>query len=237
MRLNQYIALHTGISRRRADQLIKDEKVLVNNGPASLGHIVSDQDKVVVNGLEIKIKPKITTIILNKPVGYVVSRNGQGSKTIYDLLPPELHNLKPVGRLDKDSSGLLLLTNNGTLANELTHPSNKKEKIYEVETDKPLKHEDFEKIIKNGVNIGDDKLSRFQLVASSKQQEVSKTASKHPSYFLPSTYYWRATLTEGRNRQIRRTFEALGYKVTKLHRTQFGEYKLSELRLGTFTIT
>jgi 23S rRNA pseudouridine2605 synthase len=119
MRLNKYIAFHTGLSRRRVDQLIKDGKVMVNTKPASLGQEISAQDKVAVDGLEVKSAGKITTIMLNKPAGYVVSRNGQGSKTIYDLLPEEFHNLKPIGRLDKDSSGLLLLTNDGALANEL----------------------------------------------------------------------------------------------------------------------
>jgi 23S rRNA pseudouridine2605 synthase len=142
MRLNKYIAFHTGSSRRYVDQLIKDSKVQVNDHPASLGQDVDEYDKIIVNGLQISTKTKTVIIIMNKPVGYICSRNGQGSKTIYDLLPPELHNLKPVGRLDKDSSGLLLLTNNGDLANKLTHPSHQKTKIYEIELDQPLSAED-----------------------------------------------------------------------------------------------
>jgi 23S rRNA pseudouridine2605 synthase len=212
MRLNKYIAFHTGLSRRRVDQLIKDGKVMVNTKPASLGQEISAQDKVAVDGLEVKSAGKITTIMLNKPAGYVVSRNGQGSKTIYDLLPEEFHNLKPIGRLDKDSSGLLLLTNDGALANELTHPSRQKEKIYEVELDKPLKLED-KKRIEQGVTLEDGGSSLLLKGADQK---------------------WEVKMHEGRNRQIRRTFAALDYKVVKLHRTQFGEHQLNQLATAKY---
>jgi 23S rRNA pseudouridine2605 synthase len=212
MRLNKYIAFHTGLSRRRVDQLIKDGKVMVNTKPASLGQEISAQDKVAVDGLEVKSAGKITTIMLNKPAGYVVSRNGQGSKTIYDLLPEEFHNLKPIGRLDKDSSGLLLLTNDGALANELTHPSRQKEKIYEVELDKPLKLED-KKRIEQGVTLEDGGSSLLLKGADQK---------------------WEVKMHEGRNRQIRRTFAALDYRVIKLHRTQFGEHQLNQLATAKY---
>ncbi len=128
---------------------------MVNDKRAALGQTVSDTDIVSVNGQPIRSDIKVMTIMLNKPVGYVVSRDGQGSKTVYDLLPEDLHNLKPVGRLDKDSSGLLLLTNDGKLANELTHPSSQKRKIYEIELNKSLAEEDFNKITKTGVNLED----------------------------------------------------------------------------------
>jgi 23S rRNA pseudouridine2605 synthase len=210
MRLNKYIAFHTGLSRRAVDQLISDGKVLVNGAAASLGQEVSIQDKVVLNGVQIKPQTKTVTIMLNKPVGYVCSRDGQGSRTIYDLLPAELHNLKPIGRLDKDSSGLLLLTNDGKLSNELAHPSHQKEKVYEIEIDKPLNQQgkiDIEK----GMML-EDGISKLQLQGS--QQK------------------WEVKMHEGRNRQIRRTFAALGYKVTKLHRTNSGDYSLNELQIG-----
>jgi 16S rRNA U516 pseudouridylate synthase RsuA-like enzyme len=126
MRLNQYIALHTGISRRSADRMIKEGRVSVNGQTPLIGHQVTQHDKVEVSGLKIKHKVKLVTIMLNKPIGYVCSRAGQGSQTIYDLIPEELHHLKPVGRLDKNSSGLLLMTNDGNLANELSHPASPK---------------------------------------------------------------------------------------------------------------
>jgi 23S rRNA pseudouridine2605 synthase len=210
MRLNKYIAFHTGSSRRYVDQLIKDSKVQVNDHPASLGQDVDEYDKIIVNGLQISTKTKTVIIIMNKPVGYICSRNGQGSKTIYDLLPPELHNLKPVGRLDKDSSGLLLLTNNGDLANKLTHPSHQKTKIYEIELDQPLSAEDKIKI-ERGIKL-EDGMSKLNLKGAQEK--------------------WEVIMYEGRNRQIRRTFAALGYKVTKLHRTHFAQYKINDLQIG-----
>lgn len=222
MRINQFIAQATGMSRRAADKAIEDGKVLVNQEPAQTGQqIDSVNDTISLDRTVLGLPESPQTILLHKPVGYVCSRDGQGSKTIYDLLPPELHQLKPVGRLDKDSSGLLLLTNDGKLAHELTHPSFQKKKIYEIELDKPLAPEDKSRI-EEGVPI-DNYMSSLRLTAS----ENSK----------PKTV-WIASMSMGRNRQIRRTFEALGYKVTKLHRTQFGPYELGGTESGTFqTIT
>src|SRR4051812_22727125 len=109
MRINKYIAQATGLSRRAADTAIAVGRVLVNQQLPSVGYDVRPDDSVTLDGIAITPAVNTITIILNKPTGYVVSREGQGSKTIYDLLPPEYHTLKPVGRLDKDSSGLLLL--------------------------------------------------------------------------------------------------------------------------------
>jgi 23S rRNA pseudouridine2605 synthase len=216
MRLNQYIALHTGISRRSADRLIKEGRVLVNGQTPLIGHSVSEHDKVEVSGLKIKHKVKLITILLNKPTGYVCSRNGQGSSTIYELIPEELHHLKPVGRLDKDSSGLLLMTNDGHLANELTHPSRQKQKVYLVELDRQLSPEDAKKI-EDGINL-EDGLSQLNL----KQLKGGIIEVK---------------IYEGRNRQIRRTFAAVDYKVEKLHRTHFGNYTLKLLPSGKWKNT
>jgi 23S rRNA pseudouridine2605 synthase len=123
MRLNKFIAQSTGLSRRAADAAIAQGRVSVNGREAALGKEVGESDTVVLDNSAITPAVNTVTIMLNKPVGYVCSRNGQGSKTVYDLLPPEYQQLKPVGRLDKDSSGLLLMTNDGDLAYELTHPS------------------------------------------------------------------------------------------------------------------
>ena len=138
MRINKYVASATGLSRRVADKAIEQGNVLVNGQKATPGHDVTDQDVVTLSGKTLSPPANIQTIIFNKPTGYVVSRDGQGNRTIYELLPPELRHLKPVGRLDKDSSGLLLLTNDGQLAQELTHPRYQKTKIYEVRVSQPL---------------------------------------------------------------------------------------------------
>src|SRR5262245_51308273 len=98
MRINKYIAGATGLSRRVADKAVEQGNVLINGIVATAGQHVNDQDEVLLHGKKLQPPAQIQTIILNKPVGYVVSRDGQGSKTIYELLPSELHHLKPVGR-------------------------------------------------------------------------------------------------------------------------------------------
>src|ERR1700760_3036107 len=122
MRINKFVAASSGLSRRKADELIAKGSVTVNGKRVEQGQDVSDAD-IVKLGTNILKLPAAATIMFNKPVGYVVSREGQGSRTIYELLPQQYQSLKPVGRLDKNSSGLLLLTNDGNLANDLTHPS------------------------------------------------------------------------------------------------------------------
>lgn len=215
MRINKFLALATGVSRREADKLIQGCKVFINELPAQLSDHVTSVDVVKVDKKRVYLPLEYTTIILNKPVGYVTSRNGQGSKTIYDLLPKELHHLKPVGRLDKDSSGLLLMTDNGDLAHELTHPKFLKPKVYEVTLDKPLKVHDFE-LLDNGVKLTDG-LSRMTVRPAKNAKEYT------------------VSMTEGRNRQIRRTFSALGYKVINLHRTHFGSHTLDSLLIGEYS--
>lgn len=220
MRINRYIALSTGVGRRAADKLVAAGRVKINGVSANAGTDVTPKDKVTIDGVLVSTPIKTQTIMLNKPTGYVCSRDGQGSKTIYDLLPENLHNLKPVGRLDKDSSGLLLLTNDGELANKLTHPSFEKEKVYEVVLNKPLTGSDQQKI-EQGVTV-EAYVSRLQL------QKLA--TDKH---LVPNSYFL-VILTEGKNRQIRRTFSALGYNVNRLHRLQTGTYRLKHLTSGNY---
>src|SRR3990167_10432422 len=170
MRINKYVALASGMSRRGADEAISDKRITVNGQVALTGQEVAVNDKVTLDRQPITPPKVLQTVVLNKPVGYVCSREGQGSKTIYDLLPPELHHLKPVGRLDKDSSGLLLLTNDGDLAHQLTHPSSQKEKVYEVELNKPLSEMNKVKI-ESGIEIGDG-LSKLDLSGKEKNWTV-----------------------------------------------------------------
>lgn len=230
MRINRFIALATGISRRQADKVIQGSRVFINGLPAQLSDHATSVDKVFVNKKQVFLPAEPTTIMLNKPAGYVVSRDGQGSKTVYDLLPPEYQQLKPVGRLDKDSSGLLLLTDDGHLAHELTHPKFVKDKIYQVHLTHPLKGTDFDKITKTGVDIGDKAKSKFRLEVDSPDHQAGEAHKTHDNCFAENNKDWIVTLQEGRNRQIRRTFSALGYTVRRLHRIRFGEYELTQLR-------
>jgi 23S rRNA pseudouridine2605 synthase len=236
-RLNKLIALRLGVSRREADELISAGLVEIAGSTAELGQKVDPAQKITVKGQLLPHAIEFIYLALNKPVNYVCSRRQQGdTPTVYSLLPPEYQQLKLVGRLDRDSSGLILLTNDGDFAHRMTHPSFQKQKIYQVELNKPLSEDDFRKITETGVDVGEERLSKFQLVASSKEYVVSKNAEALPHYFLPATYYWRAALTEGRNRQIRRTFEALGYHVKKLHRTEFGDFSLSGLKSSGYRV-
>lgn len=223
-RLNKYIASKTGLSRRHADYLIDRGLVVIDEKVAVLGQKLVGGEKIEFSDPETSqhyslivdtgTDSQTTTIILNKPVGYVCSRDGQGSDTVYDLLPKDFASLKIAGRLDKDSSGLVLLSDDGDLINELTHPKYQKVKIYEVQIDEPLAPLHQQIISDNGVTL-DDGVSKFDI---EKTDDTAKNL--------------QITMKEGRNRQIRRTFESLGYRITKLHRTQLGKYTLSKIGSG-----
>lgn len=215
MRINKYIAAGTPLSRRGADAAIAAGRVTLNGQTVTQGIDVAETDVVTLDGQVVRPAVTVTTIILNKPVGFVCSRNGQGSRTIYELLPPEYQQLNPVGRLDKDSSGLLLLTNDGQLAEQLTHPRYEKTKVYEIMLDHPLQPLSRQIITDHGVMLEDGR-SQFQI---ERLVEGDDTV-------------WRITMHEGRNRQIRRTFAALGFTVTQLRRTHFGPYALGNLPVG-----
>jgi 23S rRNA pseudouridine2605 synthase len=213
MRLNKFLALNTGLSRRKADIAIENGRVKVNGDVAALGTTLFAKDVVLLDGTPVEPRNGLgfTTLLIHKPVGYVCSRNGQGNKTIYDLLPGKYAELNTAGRLDKDSSGLVILTNDGDLLNELTHPSNNKLKIYKVIVDKVITPSDRNKLL-TGVDIGDERPSKFKFL-----KNISNTE-------------YEVVLEEGRNRQIRRSFEALGYKVTRLHREKMGKFSLGNIK-------
>lgn len=209
LRLNKTLALRLGVSRREADELIASGKVTINGRTAELGARIQESDELLVSAKPVPATTQYRYILFNKPVGYVCSRKAQGDNpTIYDVLPADFKNLKPVGRLDKDSSGLLLLTNDGDFAHTMTHPSFRKVKVYQVELDHALEPLHQQMISDYGVEIGDG-ASKLSL----ERRNDERTE-------------WTVTMSEGRNRQIRRTFAALGYEVTKLDRTTFGSYDL-----------
>lgn len=271
-RLNKFLALTRGISRRAADELIEQGRVTINGKQATLGARFDPAlDTVSLDGTDIVEKPAFRYIAFNKPVGFVCSRRAQGdTPTIYSLLPPEFHTLKPVGRLDRDSSGLILLTNDGDFAYRMTHPKFHKTKIYEVTLDHSLQPLHRQMISDFGVMLPDGK-SKFELErvenaakrVTTHGEASSTTSSLEDSVFpvgarqerqlnqlAPSgseredggevrgsntgDTRWRITMHEGRNRQIRRTFAALGYTVVALHRTHFGNYSLGDIKPGTY---
>ncbi len=216
-RLNKYLAFHLGLSRREADDLIGEGKVTVAGETATLGGRVEDDQPVTVMGELVTKKAGYTYLALNKPIGYVSSRRQQGDiPTLYSLLPEELHSLKPVGRLDKDSSGLLLLTDDGDFAYQMTHPKFYKVKTYNVTLNTDLAPLHQQMISDYGIQLedGPSKLS------------LERVGDDRKS--------WVITMHEGRNRQIRRTFASLGYNVIDLHRTSFGPYNIQDLAAGKY---
>jgi len=220
-RLNKYLALQLGISRREADILIDSNTVTINDQPIALGARVHGGDTVAIAGKP--LNPQTVPYVylaLHKPIGYVCSRRAQGdSPTIYDLIPHKYHSLKPVGRLDRNSSGILLLTNDGDFAYRMTHPKFAKTKTYHVQLDRDLEPLHQQMISDFGIQL-DDGHSQLLLARlhDNKRNE------------------WQVTMSEGRNRQIRRTFAALGYEVKKLHRVQFGNYALGDIKRGEIKI-
>ena len=220
IRLNKFLAEKVGLSRREADNLIADGKVLVNQQPAVLGARISETDEIICDGKIISTKkPEYIYLMLNKPVGYVSSRKAQGEvPTLYELLPEKYQKLKTVGRLDKNSSGLILLTNDGDFAFKHTHPKFYKLKTYLVELDQTLAPLHQQEISDFGIHL-EDGLSKLFLT------KLDEDRLK-----------WQVEMGEGRNRQIRRTFAALGYKVVKLHRIEFGHYQLGDLKTGEFKL-
>ncbi len=247
IRLNKFLAARLGVSRREADELISTGKITINGHPAKTGVKIDKNDKVCYNDKTIPFEVKYLYLALNKPIGYVCSRHAQGSApTLYELLPKKYQKLKTVGRLDKDSSGLILLTNDGDFAYRMTHPKFRKQKIYEVELNKPLEPLHQQMISDFGVLL-DDGPSKFTVIKNEQVLPSSSGRSSRPSSrgsslrprsdcgcpseeAIPARYI--VTLTEGRNRQIRRTFAALGYEVIKLHRTTFGKFELGDLVSG-----
>lgn len=222
VRLNKFLAERLGISRRQADGAIAAGKVTINGEVAGLGarvtiNSIDKSDEVCYNGSKVGGTVSYIYLAVNKPAGYLCSRRSQGDfPTIYELLPEKYHQLKTVGRLDRDSSGLILLTNDGDFAFRATHPQFQKTKVYEVELDRALEPLHQQEISDFGVEIGDG-VSRLGLTRLDDNRKK-----------------WQVTMSEGRNRQIRRTFAALGYEVVKLHRIQFGKYQLGGLEPGKF---
>lgn len=219
MRLNKYIASSGLCSRRKADELIESGVVSVNGKKVcELGFTVNEKDKVFVN--QKLVHPiKLAYYKFYKPAGYITTCDDEKNrKTIYDILPENLYNLKPVGRLDKDSTGLLILTNDGDLINELTHPSIKIPKIYIVTIDAQITKNHL-KQMSDGIEIEKGKIAYAQV-------EVLEYDKKHTTMQI--------VLYQGMNRQIRKMFEFLGYEVKNLKRIQHATITLDGLKRGEF---
>ena len=219
IRLNKYIAQAGIASRRRADELIAYGKVRVNGRVCrELGTIVEPGDKVDVSGTPVKpIDAAPTYLVMHKPVGVMTTmRDPQGRRTIVELIPKKLPRVVPVGRLDYDTAGVLLLTNDGELANRLMHPRYGVDKTYRATIAGRLSPEDV-KSLHDGLEVDG------YTAAGAKVRVVSVRAG----YSVVDV-----TIHEGRNRQVRNMFEALGHPVQTLVRLRFGPISLGDLGVG-----
>ena len=217
MRLNKYISSTGLCSRRKADELIKDGRVKVNNKIAELGVRVGPEDQVEVNGELLEEKKTHVYIALNKPRGITCTTERHVKGNIIDFVNhPE--RIFPIGRLDKDSEGLILLTNNGDIVNEILRNSNNHEKDYIVTVNKDITSSFIENMAK-GVKIYNPVKNEYTMTNPCKIEKMGKRLFK-------------LTLSQGLNRQIRRMCTNLGYQVVKLKRIRIINIELNDLPVG-----
>ncbi|MCH1419151.1 MAG: rRNA pseudouridine synthase [Akkermansiaceae bacterium] len=217
IRLNKYLASAGIGSRRACDTMVQHGEVVINGETClSPGYRVQPEDFIKVNGR--RIEPlEIQSIVLHKPAGLVCTRSDENNRaTIYELLPPRLHHLAHVGRLDLDSEGLLILSNDGELTQALTHPSHKIEKVYQVTTENA-----FENSILNQLEKG-----VFTEVGKARAVSVKRISSRRLEMILNT----------GLKRQIRYMIQAVGHRVKRLVRLKIGELTLDTLKPGKWRI-
>ncbi|MBO7521487.1 MAG: rRNA pseudouridine synthase [Opitutales bacterium] len=226
MRIQKYLSQCGVCSRREAEKRILEGRVSLNGAPAQIGADVNPEtDRVVVDGKALKgaVEDKVV-LAMNKPKGYLCTNEDQfGGKTVFELLREPYSQMKLfcVGRLDKNSEGLLILTNDGDLANRIIHPSNGVIKRYRV-----LLNRDFDKslipVLLDGVMREGEKL---------RAERISTLPDKDIPLYSRRLEVW---LSQGRKREIRRMFEAVGYFVKELVRTQIGRYELRRIAEGSY---
>jgi pseudouridine synthase len=213
MRLNAYLARAGVASRRKADELIKAGRVTVNGEPGQLNTFVESHDVVAVDGTPVA-KQRLAYVLLHKPAGVVTTASDpQGRRTVVDLVPRE-PRVVPVGRLDADTTGALLLTNDGELAHRLAHPRYGVEKTYVATVEGAPSGRDIERL-RRGIELEDG------LTAPAKARRLTGNTIE-------------LTIHEGRNRQVRRMLAAVGHPVTRLHRSAYAGLTLGGLEPGAW---
>lgn len=217
MRINKYLAECGVASRRACDEMIRAGRVSVNGRTAILGDDVSDRDDILLDGVAVSHSEKHRYYMMNKPKGYMCTvEDDRGRKTVMQLLPDDVGRVYPVGRLDYDTEGLLIFTDDGELTFRLTHPKNEIPKTYLVRVEGSIGEAQLNRL-RAGVEL-DGRLTKRSKV---KVVETDKEFTK-----------LHVTITEGRNRQVRRMFEAVGKEVVFLKRIRIGELSLGSLDRG-----
>lgn len=220
MRINKYIANAGIASRRKADELIKAGKVKVNGKVMSQpGYDVADRDEVLVEGKSVQSAENKVYYAMNKPLGVITSVNDdRGRMTVVDIMSDVEERVFPVGRLDYNTSGLLLLTNDGDFANRIMHPGHRMDKTYRVRVAGNISKMKIS-VLRAGVRLGKFKTApaRVDVITWNRHSMILEV-----------------TIHEGKNRQIRRMFEAVGYPVQELERISIGNMKLGHLKPGQY---
>ncbi len=219
IRLNKFIASCGFCSRRKADEYILAGRVKVNGKIVDeIGTTITLKDKILIDNSPLST-PKLSYIRYYKPAGYITTMDDEkGRKTIYDLLPEEVKHLKPVGRLDKDSTGLLIMTNDGDLINQLTHPSIKVPKVYRVVAEGKMNFEHLQ-IMAKGIEI--------------EKGQIAYADSRIVEFEGKNTVL-EIVLYQGLNRQIRKMLDFLGHPVLALKRVSCANIDLAGLKRGQF---
>lgn len=217
MRINKYLAECGVASRRGCDKLIEEGRVTVNGKTAALGDDIAGGEEICVDGVPVSHGEKHSYYLLNKPKGYVCTvRDDKGRKTVMELLPPDAGRVFPVGRLDYDTEGMLLLTDDGDLTFRLTHPKNEVPKTYLVKIEKGITDVELNRL-RAGVEIDGVLTGKSKVKVIGTDKAFTKL---------------QVTITEGRNRQVRKMFEAVGKQVVFLKRIKIGEMRLGSLPRG-----
>ena len=218
MRINKFLEQSGVGSRRFCDKLVSEGSVIVNGKVCVLGQDIDEKrDSVLVNGKKVTLVQKNLYYIMNKPKGYVCTvKDDKDRKTVMDLLLKTASRVVPVGRLDYDSEGLLIFTNDGDLVNRLTHPRNEIPKTYVIKVEGAVTEPILNKL-RNGVELDGKLTKKCNLHIVSTDEKFTKLS---------------ITITEGRNRQVRRMFEAVGKEVVFLKRIKIGDLGLTGLDRG-----
>ncbi|MCL2483781.1 MAG: rRNA pseudouridine synthase [Firmicutes bacterium] len=266
MRLNKYIASTTDYSRRKSEDAIKEGRVLINNEVVkNLATTVGEEDVVELDGKILFLPKNFVYICMNKPKGYITSvTDDRGRKTVLDLIKEkDLPRIYPVGRLDYDTEGMLILTNDGELTRQLTHPSSKVKKIYQLNIEGELSKDDIKKLetgvtlefgyktapatveiieVQSAKQIYRNKVKNYikeEEKAGLDEKTIKQNLEDNPikkKYEDPNFKITRfqLSITEGKNRQVRKMLEAIGKHIILLKRVQIGQLKMGGLNRGEY---
>ena len=219
MRLNKFLS-HAGVaSRRKCDDFIKMGYVKVNGELTyNYGLRITDDDVVTLKGKIVNPEKEKIVFLFNKPKGVVTTVKDENKrKTVMDFFDSDVR-LFPIGRLDRDTTGVLLITNDGDLANKLTHPKYQVEKVYIAVTDRDILKHDYIKV-KNGLKLDDGSIAKAMITRLEKYKKI---------------FFWKVVLREGKKREVKRIFTELGCKTLQLHRESFANIKLGKLKIGKY---